>query len=399
MNKNIFIIIIAILVFQFINLSNKKKSLENMQDCSLNDKTILENPIFKDLEKIKNKNFYKYITDFDNNVIDDKILIFDILEKKQITLLKNIINSYNITNYITNITIHENNTIQDIKNIILKNIILNHLSCFGDQDPELFWIKLHLINKQYKNINTNLHKDTIIESFKLFNNNTYKNKHIISFTKHQNNILLYLFDKHQILKDIPNSINLILNNKLDIMMLDILNYLVNLDEKNVNYKSINMQLKNLYIDLRELTLINQIMINNPDYQFGYSENNKTFILNHKLLLDNHKDLYKSLMLNTKSFELLYDQHTISKSNKNIRNVFLLKLQTYLKYNGIKLSLDSNNYKMLNINSIDLRHVMLDNNFNIENNLEYITSLNNKLNNKLNNDVSFRIKKSNLFESI
>lgn len=389
MNRNYFIIIIAILVLQLIIMSNKKKSIENMKDCSLNDKTILDNPIFKDLNTISNKNFSQYITDFNNNVIDDKILLNEILDQKQIFNLENILNSYNITNYIFNSIITTNITVQDIKNTILKNIILNHLSCFGDEDPQIFWIKLHLLNKKYNPLNKSLEKDTLIDSFKLFTTNKYKNKKIISFTKHQNNIIKYLFEKHPILKEIPDSFNLILTKKLDIIMLDILNYLVNLDEKGVNYKNINLELKNLYTDLRELSLINQILENNKDYQFGYSDNNKTFILDHQLFLNNHKDMFDDLMGNINSFESLFNQHTIS---KDIRNIFLLKLKTYLNYNGIKLSLNNDNYTMLNINSINLKYLSYENKFDYNINKEYSTVFFNK---NIPN-ISFRIKKSNLF---
>ena len=393
MNNNLFIILVCILVLGLFINSNKIKliqKMENMKDCSLNDKTILENPIFHDLKQISSHKFNNYITDFNNNVIDNQVIIGDLLDTQNIYKLQYIINSYRVFDPVFNIKLEEDMSIKDIKNIILKTIILNHLKCFGDEDSHLFWTRLHLMNKEYQPFKTDIFNDPIIEMFQESNNYVINDdSNIISFYKHQQNITKVLIDKYPILKKISNDYTLIYQNKLHDIIILILNYIIN--NENLNKEDFT-ELKHLYIDLRELVLINQIMKNNQNYHFGYSNDNKTFILNHKLFIENHKNLYDKLLSNINSFEKLFNKHPIASTNKkNIRNVFLLKLKTYLKYNGIKLE-NNNEFILLDINSINLKHLPINKFNNKELNQEFIDLLSGKHNDNL----SFRIKQSEIF---
>lgn len=396
MNQNIFTILISFIIISLLYINKRKTRLENMENCSLNEKNILDNPIFQDLKSIGNNKFYNYISDFNNNTLDKKITLGEILGNRTLPLEK-ILNSYRVFDPVYNINISTNSLISNVKNEILKTIILNHLKCFNDEDPNLFWIKLHLLNKKLEDFKTNVSKEPLVEMFEDINDKTgydLNNYKIISFYKHQQNIFLELFEKHPILKEILTDYNLVYNLQLHQIVLLIFDYLMNYDNKKNNIKP---QLKNLYLDLRELLMINQIMSNNPKYQFGFSENGKTFVLNHKIFINDNKLLLEKLMENNNTFEKLFNQHSIAKTNqKNIRKVFLEKLKVYLKYNGIKLENDE--YLLLNINSVNLEHLEMFYKFPKNINYLYLDLLNKKINNQTikNNNIPFRLLKSNLF---
>lgn len=394
MNQNLFIILIGILVIGLIWNNSQIKNVENMNNCELNDKTILDNPIFKDIYEIKNKKLINYLIDFNNNVIDLNLQLKDLVNDNEIVYLEKIINSYRAFNPVTNIKITNEINLKIIKNLILKNIILNHLQCFGDSDPELFWIRLHLINKpklDKSNIQLINKKDPIIEMFNENNenfsdiNDLDKTK-IISFNKHQKHIAHVLIKKHPILKEILNDYSLVFNLELHEIILKILDYLTTTKNK-------GPEIKNLYLDLRELILINQIMTNNPDFKVGLSLDNQTFVLNHKVYDTHLNHLINLLMIDT--FEELFNSHLISNGNQNIRKIFLNKLKIYLKYNGIKLDNDDN-YSMLDINSLDLKHLKNNEIISKTVNPEFITFLN-MYNKKdfTNDNFSFRIKQIKL----
>jgi hypothetical protein len=369
--------------------------MENMKDCSLNDSTITQNPIFEDLKTITGNKFNDFILDYDNNVIDDSVLLNELLDSSNLSKLQIIINSYRVFDPVYNIVISDKMTIKQLKNIILQTIILNHLQCFGDNDVYLFWVRLHLINKEYEDFNQNIPKDPIVEMFDNETNNyslTDDNK-IISFYKHQQNITKVLLDKHPILKNLLKDYSLLYENRLHEIILSMMDYLINADKLE---KNTHQQLKDLYVDIRELILINQLMRNNPNYQFGYSNDGKTFILNHTVLIKDHKTLYNKLMNNINNFEKLFNNHEIASSNKNIRNIFLIKLKTYLKYNGIKLD-NNDDFILLDINSINLKH--LPHNKFIQKNIndEFLNLL--SKNNTDKEKLSFRIKRSDLYKEL
>ena len=396
MNQYIFIILICLLVSCLIINSKKINSIqkmENMIDCSLNDKTITDNPIFDDLKTISGSKFTKYILDYNNNVIDNKIILNELLDDENILKLQTILNSYRVFDPVYNIKLTGNNTIKQIKNIILQTIVLNHLHCFGDNDVYLFWVRLHLINKNYEQFKNEILSDPIIEMFNTSNNYSLTDdKKIISYYKHQQNIIKVLLDKHPIIKTLLKDYSLLYENRLHEIILMMMDYLINTDNKD---KKLHQQLKDLYLDLRELILINQLMRNNPHYHFGYSDNGKTFIFNHKLLVDNHKQLYDTLMSNIDSFEKLFNNHSIAVSNKNIKDIFLIKLKTYLKYNGIKLE-NNNEFILLDINSINLKHLPFNEFIEKNINTEFINLL---TQNKNIDNLSFRIKNSDVYREI
>ena len=93
MNQKLFIIIILSLVTLLIFEHSKVLKIENMDNCSLNDETILQNPIFKNLDEIGDKKLINYLKDFDNNVLDDKHLLGDFLKVENIKILEKILNS------------------------------------------------------------------------------------------------------------------------------------------------------------------------------------------------------------------------------------------------------------------------------------------------------------------
>lgn len=397
-SKKLYIILITLIIFSIFFLKTKEKFIENMTSCSLDKKNLLENPLFLDLKKIGNNKFYDYIIDFKNNVIDNKILLSDLLNINSIIKLQVLLNSYSAFDPINNLIITGNTTLFEVKNYILKTIILNHLTCFGESDVNLFWIKLHLIDKELKPIDKKLEKDPLVEMFDNSNNEIdgydyeqIKNFKIISYNKHLENISQYLIEKHPILKNIINDFNLIYENNLHQIILNLLNYLVNNEIKD---KNIFKEIKNLYIDLRELILINQLMSKNPDYQFGYSENEKIFVLNHKLFLDNFEKMYNKIIQEQNTFDKLFSNYLISKEKKNISKIFLAKLEKYFIYNGIKI-LGKDDYLFLNINSVNLKDLNEPINYQSTINPEYISLLNfhYKINdNEKNKEFSFRIKR-------
>lgn len=390
MDKHIFIILIAFLIIQFILNSKKINSIESMKNCSLNDSTILQNPIFTDIKNINNIKLFNHIIDYKNNVIDNNIILSDFIDKELIFKLQNIINSYRIFDPVYDIIIDENTTIMQIKNIIIKNIILNHLHCFGDQDVFLFWVRLQLLNKPYTPFNTEILKDPLIEMFT--NDLTYSinNTNIISFYKHQQNIIHVITDKHPIIKNILKDYSLLYQNKLHDIILLIMDFLI---KQNNIEKNIHQQIKNLYIDIKELILINHLMKNNPKYHFGYSNNNKTFILNHKALIDNHEILYNNFMNKINNFNDLFNKHDIALADKNIRYIFLNKIKTFLTYNGIKLTND--NFLLLDINTINFKNISTIKFTNKKLNINYIHLLNNVHIDK----PSFRIKQSFYYKKL
>lgn len=393
MNNYIFIILITVLIVGLFINSNKIKfiqNMENMKNCALNDKNVLDNPIFKELKTIPSHKFFKYISDFKNNVIDDEIKLKELLDSTQIDKLQNIINSYRVSDPVFNITLSQDDTIKNVKNIILKTIILNHLLCFGDNDPHIFWTKLHLMNKEYTPFNKDIKNNPIIKMFKKSKKSTINdNSKIISFYKHQQNITQVIIKKHPIIKTILKDYSLLYQNKLQDIILLILNKVLNNDDKKQLAK-----FKKLYLDLRELILINQLMKNNPNYHFGYSNNNKTFIFNHKIFIDSHKKIYDKLLTDINTFEELFNKHSISTTDKKyIRNIFLLKVKTYLKYNGIKLD-NNDQFILLDINSINLKHLPPNKFYSKEINTEFISIITNK---KKDDKYSFRIKQSDIYK--
>lgn len=383
MNQKIFITIIIILVGFLLWVNYRINNIENMENCSLNDEAILKNPIFKNIQEIGEKKLIKYLEDFDNNVNDNNHLLIDMAKIENIKKLEKILNSYRVYNPITNIILDDKTNIKAVKNFILKNIILNHLQCFGENDPELFWIRLHLLNKSIPDFKINLKTDTIIE---MFNNDTniysFDNSKIISFNKHQKNIAKKLIKSHPILKDILTDFTPVYELKLHNIIISLLNYLTSLKKPS---QEINKKIRNLYIDLRELILINQIMASNPHLQIGLSNDSETFILDHQVYTK-HSNKFKIFLSTFDTFEKLFSSHKISKSKNTIKNIFLNKIRVYLKYNGLKLN-DENNYQMLNINSTNLKNLQFPEKLNIMVNPEFIKFLTNKDK----TDFSFRIK--------
>lgn len=355
MNQKLFIIIILSLVTLLIFEHSKVLKIENMDNCSLNDETILQNPIFKNLDEIGDKKLINYLKDFDNNVLDDKHLLGDFLKVENIKILEKILNSYNASNPVIDLVLSDKSNIKTIKNFILKNIILNHLSCFGEKDPELFWIKLHMLNKNSIKFNLKINSDPLIEMFKeeknLFD---YKNSKVISYNKHMKNIVPELIKNHPILKDILDDFTPLLKLELHQIIINLLDYLTKLEKPS---QKINKQIRNLYVDLRELILINQIMSKNTNLQVGLSLNDKTFILDH-LAYQNHEAEIMDFLSSFNTFEKLIESLDISKERPNIRKIFLNKVRVYLKYNGIKV--DDNEYGMLSINSVNLKNLVPSN---------------------------------------
>ncbi|ADO67255.1 hypothetical protein crov222 [Cafeteria roenbergensis virus] len=386
MNQTLFIIIILSLISVLLWSHTRIFSVENMNDCSLNDKTILQNPIFKNIKEINNKKLIKYLEDFDNNILDDKHILGDFLQFEDIKKLELLLNSYQAFNPVSDIILTDKTNLKIIKNIILKNIILNHLHCYGDNDPELFWIKLHLLNKTPLEFNLNLKTTPLIE---MFNNEknlyNYENTTIISYNKHLKNIAKELISNHPILKDILNDFTPVFEFDLHSIIINLLDYLTKLEKPS---QEINKKIRNLYVDLRELILINQIMYLNPNLQVGLSSNKKTFVLDHNFY-QNHLGEIKENLYSFDTFEKLIESTYISKANQSIRKIFLNKVMVYLKYNGIKV--ENNEYEMLSINSVNLKNMPYP--FKLDNkvNSEFIEYLKVKITGGNIDKFTFRIK--------
>lgn len=353
MNSKLFAGIIAFIILLILNL---EKVRENMEDCSSKELKLEDNPLLIELKNLSKK--YEIIIDytFQNFNQDDKIKLKDKTTHYNFYIdLNRLLNSYRVYNPIYDIVIDSMTSLGDLKNEILKIIILNHLNCYGEKDVELFWIRLHLLDKNIKYDN-NIETFKPIEPFseKIFEDDNLLGTDVISYEKHKQNIVVLMLNKYpDLVSRLIDNYTLDSEEKLRNITDKMLDYLINLDKNNLtSEQKTNLQtnISNLYQDLRELVLIDRIMKVRPNNQYSFSDDGKTFKINHKILLENNELLEKKIKNKYNNFVELFESLIISKKEPIVRNLFFQKLVVYLKYHNIKIDSE---YPLLKINSITL----------------------------------------------
>jgi len=353
MNSKLFVILIAFIILLIFKCRNVT---EKMEDCSSRDLTLEKNPIFLDLEDLLKKyNIEIKIDDF-SDIDNDNIELATLTSNKEFyNELTELLNSYRIYNPIYDIVVNEKYLLSELKNEILKIIILNHLNCYGERDVELFWIRLHLINKNVRFTNK-IETFKAIEPFteKITNNSGIESTNVISYDKHKQNIVINMLNKYpELISTFVKDYNM--NSEMELKKITdkMLQYLMNLNLNELSQdkkKQIHSEMSSLYQDLRELVLIDRVMQTRPDKQYGFSDNDKTFRIDYQVLLNNDDLLEKKLKDKRGDFIELFESLKISKSDKFAKELFFQKLRIYLNYHKIDVPKE---YTMLHLNSIKL----------------------------------------------